>query len=392
MRLRLSELDAALLHAGVSSTLREALETLDGPIHDLRAARIAREKAWTALLTSVEHPRLKALVDDPVGGALLKRFSGGDPQEAARLLENVGRVADRLPARGLPLAQLAADELGDAHALDVGRPVATLVLRALSLEQSTVRAGCESSGSESDSRQEVRAVPQSDSPPRRGDAEHSAGHGEAMHFAGRGEPDGERAREQWARLGITVNELAAPALCLNLSATGDTVAACVARAAAARGEPLHLTLRMLLRDPPAWDVAGRRVYVCENPSILSIAADRLGARCEPLVCTNGMPAAAQQTLLRQLVASGASLAYHGDFDWPGIRIANFVMRELGASPWRFSARDYLAACVGFAGALPDEGRIEALWDGTLSAEMRRQGKAVHEEAVVDSLVGDLGRR
>ena len=146
-----------------------------------------------------------------------------------------------------------------------------------------------------------------------------------------------------------MNELAAPVLCLNLPATGNAMAASVARAAAESGEPIHLTLRTLLRDPPVWDVSGRRVYVCENPSILSIAADRLEADCAPLICTNGMPAAAQQTFLRQLVACGANLAYHGDFDWAGIRIGNFVMRELQASAWRFSAQDYEAACAGSTG-------------------------------------------
>lgn len=261
MRLRLSEIDAALLHAGVAGTLREALEALDGPIHDLKAARLAREEAWTVLLESVQHPRLKALIDDPAGGSLLKRFAGSDPQLAAQLLESVGRVITRLPERGRPLAHLAAAELGDAHALDSGRPVATLVLRAFGLEQTAV--------------------------------------------------DGERARDQWARLGITASELAAPVLCLNLPATGNAAAANIARAGAASGEPVHITLRMLLRDPPAWEVSGRRVYVCENPSILSMAADRLGTDCAPLICTNGMPAAAQQTLLRQLVACGANLVYHG---------------------------------------------------------------------------------
>src|SRR5690606_35169214 len=115
--------------------------------------------------------------------------------------------------------------------------------------------------------------------------------------------------------GISVNELAAPVLCLNLPATGNAVAANVVRVAAAAGDPVYLTLRMLLRDPPAWDISGRRVYVCENPSMLSIAADQLGVNCAPLICTNGMPAAAQQTLLRQLIERGANLAYHGDFDW-----------------------------------------------------------------------------
>src|SRR5690606_25283358 len=87
------------------------------------------------------------------------RLAGRDPQRAAQLLESVDRVIGRLPARGQPLAQLAAAELGDAHALDAGQAVATLVLRAFGLEQSAV--------------------------------------------------DGVRARDQWARLGITVNELAA---------------------------------------------------------------------------------------------------------------------------------------------------------------------------------------
>lgn len=338
MRLRLSEIDAALLHAGIANTLREALETLDGPISNLKASRAAREEAWLSLLKSVQHPRLEALINDPVGGSLLKRFAGSDPQRAAQLLESVARVIGRLPERGQPLAHLAASELGDAHALDAGQPVATLVLRAFGLEQTM---------------------------------------------------DGERAREQWARLGISVNELAAPVLCLNLPATGNTVAERIARAAAVRGDPAHLTLRMLLRDSPTWDVAGRPVYVCENPSILSMAADRLGADCAPIICTNGMPAAAQQTLLRQLVACGASLLYHGDFDWPGIRIGNFVMRELHASPWRFSARDYEAACTGSAGMLSDRERTEAIWDARLSTVMDAHGKAIHEEAVGQILIQDL---
>jgi uncharacterized protein (TIGR02679 family) len=342
MRVRTSEIDAVLLRAGVASTLREALEALDGAIHDLKAARVAREEAWSALLAKVEHPRLRALVDDPTGGSLLKRLAGSDPQRATQLLESVSRVIGRLPERGLPLAHVAAAALGDAHALDSGRPVATLVLRAFGLEQSAV--------------------------------------------------EGERARDQWARLGVTVNELAAPVLCLNLPVVGNAVAANLVRAAAASGEPLHLTLRMLLRDPPAWDVAGQRVYACENPSILSLAADRLGPECAPLICTSGMPAAAQQTLIRQLVAHGASVAYHGDFDWGGVRIGNFLMRELHASAWRFSSSDYEAACEGSTGILAAGERMEAVWDVQLSAAMSAQRKAVHEEALGEVLLSDLARR
>ena len=342
MRVRLSDIDSALSNAGVAATLREALEALDGPLQDFKAIRMAREEAWSAMLQSVDHPRLKALTMDPTGGSLLKRFAGNDPQIAAELLENVSRVIERLPERGRPLAHLAATELGNAHALDSGSPVATLVLRAFGLDQYAV--------------------------------------------------DGERSRDQWARLGITVNELAAPVLCLNLPTTGDAVASGVARAAAWAGEPFLLTLRMLLRDPPTLDVAGQRVFVCENPSILSIAADRLGPNCAPLICGNGMPAAAQQTLLRQLVASGANLAYHGDFDWPGVRIGNFVMRDLRASAWRFSAEDYVAACAGSTGSLPEGEQIDAAWDAQLGVEMRSRGQAIHEEAVVETLLADLSQK
>jgi hypothetical protein len=35
--------------------------------------------------------------------------------------------------------------------------------------------------------------------------------------------------------------------------------------------------------------------------------------------------------------------YYGDFDWPGLRVGNYVMREFGAEPWRFGVADYIAA-------------------------------------------------
>ena len=37
---------------------------------------------------------------------------------------------------------------------------------------------------------------------------------------------------------------------------------------------------------------------------------------------------------------------NGDFDWPGVRIGNQMVREHDARPWRFSAADYRAAVLG----------------------------------------------
>ena len=134
MRVRHSDLDRALIRAGIANTLREALEFLDGPLHNRRADRIARERAWNATLSRVEEPRLAALLSSVTGAALVKRLSGCDSGRAESLLAQTIRVLARLPGHGISLAQLAAEVLADSHALDVGRPVATIVLRACAVE------------------------------------------------------------------------------------------------------------------------------------------------------------------------------------------------------------------------------------------------------------------
>ncbi len=357
MKIRRSELDQALARAGVARTLREALELLDGPLLDRRADRTARDEAWTAAFAAATEPRLAGLLADVAGAALVKRLAAGDPARAVGLLTQAGRVLARLPARGLSRAQLAAEALGDSHGLDAGRPVATVVLRACALPASS---------------SEADALP--------------------------GDPE-ESIRERWARLGVTVNELALPALCLNLPLRSGGYLAPSGGARpglAPPGEPLHLSLRRLLRRPPDWSVAGCAVFVCENPNVVAIAADRLGAACAPLVCTDGMPAAAQQTLLAQLAAAGACLRYHGDFDWPGLAIGNFVMRQFGAAPWRFGAQEYLAAAdhaeTPQAASRRPVVSVIAHWDVRLAASMAERRVIVHEEGVVEELLIDLASR
>jgi uncharacterized protein (TIGR02679 family) len=341
MRLRCSELDAALKHAGIAASLRLALEFLDGPLSDRRADQVSRQQSWETAFSCMEDPRLIALVADVGGAALVKRLSASDPQRAQTLLEQAARVLSRLPGRGMSRAQLAADVLGDAHGLDNGRPVATLVLRACAADLSL----------------------------------------EAVEAAGVQGPE-ESLRERWARLGVTVNPLTLPALCLNLPIMERDLVH-------SAGEPLHLSLRRLLRRPPAWAVAARDVFVCENPDIVAIAADRFGSTCAPLVCTDGMPSAAQQTLLAQLAAAGARLRYHGDFDWGGLTIGNFVMREFGAKPWRFGTTDYLSATAEHGIALHGGRPVVAQWDDALAVAMADRGVVVHEEGVAEILMIDL---
>jgi uncharacterized protein (TIGR02679 family) len=141
---------------------------------------------------------------------------------------------------------------------------------------------------------------------------------------------------------------------------------------------------------PRWEVAGRTVFVCENPNVVAIAADALGKACAPLVCTDGMPAAAQRALLKQLAVAGAQLRYHGDFDWPGLGIGNCVMRDYGAQPWRYSLQDYVAAVPAIDAREPLSGApVRPEWDAGLAEAMLTQGCAIHEEGAVRVLLADL---
>ncbi len=352
MQIDIEWLDAALRDAGIANSLQEALEQLDGPIMHLASARAATQAGWSAVVAGCGHPALASYLRSPAALGLLKRLARQDAAMAQGLLERAGAVLRRLPASGLGRAQLAAETLGNAHALDSGQATATLVLATW---------------------RQFEQVP-----PDPNDRE----------AASKETPDGapdERIRDIWARAGVLVNQLARPALFLNLPVQADETPVGTA------GEPGYLSLRRLLRTPPRWAVAGLMVSVCENPNLLAIAADHLGEQCAPLVCTEGMPAAAQRTLLTQLVQAGACLKYHGDFDWPGVQIGNHVMRTWDAQPWRFAAPDYEAA----AASAPHERRdladvcVVASWDAALAPAMQRHGLTIAEEAVAASLLEDL---
>lgn len=352
MQIDIASLDAALRAAGVAASLYDALEQLDGPIEHQASAQASAQARWSAVMAGCRHAGLTGYLKSPAAFGLLKRLVRGNPEAASRIIARAEAVLRRLPAKGLPRAQLAAETLGNAHALDDGQATATLVLAVW-------RQPREAADSEADPGQ------------ANGDAKHARE---------------ERGREVWARAGVLVNELARPALYLNLPMQPQDAGLWTPP-----GEPGYVSLRRLLRAPPAWNVAGRTVFVCENPNLVAIVADRLGSRCAPLVCTEGMPAAAQRTLLSQLAQAGARLRYHGDFDWSGLRIANHVMRACGARPWRFETGDYQAAAAGAPHAQRDlDGAcIAASWDGALAPAMQHHGLAIAEEALAELLLEDL---
>lgn len=350
MQIDIPLIDEVLNRAGIATSLREALELIDGPIVHTETARAELRAEWSRVVSLVGHADLLRLLEAAVGLGLLKRLSNGNPDAAAQLCRNVSIVLNALPADGMTRAQLAAKTLGDAHALDNGRPAAALVLAVW----------------------REKAAPKHDP------------HDEDP-LGVESEIGDERSRDVWAKAGVLVNELARPALFLNLQMKSHS------SAPNATGEPTYASLRFLLRSSPSWNVNGQDVYVCENANLIAIAADRCGRQCAPMVCTDGMPAAAQRIILQQLAAAGGRLRYHGDFDWAGVRIGNYVMRECGALPWRFDAAAYLAAVaqaprpgLALAGL-----EAKASWDEGLTIAMQEHQLSIAEESLADELLEDL---
>jgi uncharacterized protein (TIGR02679 family) len=196
---------------------------------------------------------------------------------------------------------------------------------------------------------------------------------------------GER-RALWERFGVVADTVSSTCLVLGLRPRSGSPMADRLCAAAESGDPTHVT---------AWDLARgeldlaqeSEVLVCENPRMLEALAQRRGGDVGA-VCSSGMPNLVVLSVLTRLRATGTMLLYHGDFDWPGIAIANRLVATADCRPWRMSAADYLAAAQ--PGGLPLEGPpVLPSWDTGLGQAMQRVGVAVHEEAVLDEVLSSL---
>jgi uncharacterized protein (TIGR02679 family) len=341
----LQRLEQVLVEAGLCRDLKEAVETLVGPVENERGRRQREARDWAKVFddlvrcASGREP-LHAVIEELREAGLLRRVAEQRLDRGRQLGAELVNLASWIPAHQMAIAELAATVAGDAHALDPGEPLGALALRLV-----TRISGCE-----------IR--------------------------------DSETRRDAWAQVGVLCDELSAPVLVLNLAVRGGTTLCRSLRLHAETGEPCRISTRQLVREPlgPEECPMGR-VFVCENPSVVIAAANALGPRSAPLVCTEGMPRTAARLVLEQLTERGASLHYHGDFDWPGITIANLLKERHGAVPWRMAARDYQEAAEGGTDLAGEP--VVALWDERLEPAMRAWGRAIHEERVLPGLLSDL---
>lgn len=243
--------------------------------------------------------------------------------------------------------ELGARLLGDSHALDRDRLVHQLVLRGLAA---------------------AAGVPM---------------------------PNGSLERERlWADFRVQPDLLSRTCLVWGLRPLGDSPVAARLRMAADAGDPVHVTdwdLRRLDSFGPMASVptGGVPVLVCENPRVVEAMAERAVAGWAA-VCTSGEPNLVVHSVLERLARAGGEVRYHGDFDWPGVAIANRIVERFGARPWRMSAADYLAAVRPDGPSLGSHsGPVTPSWDAALGEAMRLHQRAVHEESVLADMLATM---
>ncbi|WP_329066747.1 TIGR02679 family protein [Streptomyces sp. NBC_01429] len=384
----LAALDTRLRASAAGLGLVETLGALGPPLTDRRAVRAdadaRRARIWSSVASALDASPLAGEVWAREWYEGLRRAgvpAGVEPDTATRTLLQAVRLltvllapAEAVPATAAPKAalpeqsgagpardprtartspgtrtsrgrgELAAEATGSAHGLDDGTWLSRLVQRGIALA-----------------------------------------HGAAL-------PDSAAERRAlWRLAGVAPDEISSTVLAYGLRPEGGGWREQALRERAVHHAEAQLTLREL-RALRLSLPAGTLVRICENPRVVEAAAD---AGCgRPLVCTSGSATTAVLTLLDALAATGCRFAYHGDFDWPGIALANRIMRRYDARPWRLLAGDYelLAARAAERGIppLPLAGpRVGAEWDPDLAPAMSAHGVALHEEATLEPLVNDL---
>jgi uncharacterized protein (TIGR02679 family) len=380
LRVDLTDVEQILRRGPWPAGLADAVETLTGPVVDRRAEREGEAAAWDVARdglapAAARFPRLPVWWDAWCSAGGLKRAAraeaartGATPSPAvgAALVSMLAAVLELLPAHGEPLAILARRAVGDAHALDVSRPLGRLgvsVIRAAFLPDEAVS-------------------------------------------------DGESSpRDVWAAAGVVLSNLASTVLCLGVpgvspadseivSHPSRTATASSLEAMRAARMPVLLTLDQVRSGGVQALPHGSVIHVCENPTVVEVVAERWaritavtgtsGVGGPVLVCTSGQPSMAVVELLKRLAGEGAECRYHGDFDWAGLRIARSLSTHVKWMPWRYTDADYRAAVRDGKPSLRLAGNpAESPWDPKLAIAMAECGLALEEEAVANLLAGDV---
>lgn len=384
LELTLAELDELVRSLGLATGLPEAVAAFSG--HEVvtrQSRREAEEERWQGLLSwcrSAGRPGgrsaawLSALTEHDRPW-LRREFATAeaesDWQQSAlrQVLTRVAAALDRLPADSGATQRLpvfAALIAGDPHGFDPGAPAGRLLVRALWQQFG-----------------EELAMPE---PPAA-----SLDRGLLL-----------------SRAGLLVDSVSSHVACFGLQSAVRADGS-PDRQAEGAGQDRSVML-IPLRQVSEWrSIAfqGTTVYAVENPSVFEALVDTLSAVSPAapapplLVCTSGYLSVAAVRLLDLAAANGATIAYSGDFDLNGLRIAESILHRFGgkAALWAMDADSYeLAAAHPMAEPLSrsDLDKLSLMADvrfGALLGAMARLGKRAYQEALLPLLTQSLsGRR
>jgi uncharacterized protein (TIGR02679 family) len=266
-------------------------------------------------------------------GWLARIVAASNPES---LLRSALGVIAALPPAGqrIDRRRLAADVTGDPHALDHGSPLAGLVVGVLAA---------------------------------------------AGKIAARLRPGA-----AWASVGVDCDDVVGGLTTVGLVPVGWVIP---------QGALTTLPPRELKTcDWPAPPARDAWVFVTENPSIASAAADLAATGViVRLLCMSGTPSAIEVAAIGRLAQIGWRVAVRADFDAAGIAHVNAVLSAIAAAvAWRMSVDDYVSTLPGDVLGLPALGNIsDACWDTGLSRTMRERGVATYEESLLALLMADL---
>lgn len=195
---------------------------------------------------------------------------------------------------------------------------------------------------------------------------------------------GTRARDAWSVVGVDGDELTGGLVALGIHPVGWRLPA----TAIATLPPVELVDCRW----PAPEQTSTRVFVTENPSVLS-AARRLVRADAPvrLLCTSGTPSTLEAAAIARLADAGWEVAVRADFDHAGLAHVTALLNAAPAARlWRMSVDDYVSSVdAGSDLRLHRPDQLSSPWEPALAVAMRRIGTPAFEEALLPALLHDL---
>ncbi|HEY4385364.1 MAG TPA: TIGR02679 family protein [Ktedonobacteraceae bacterium] len=374
LRLRLRDIDNALLQSGFSCTLPELLAAFfpDIPLitrPEQRQAKLQHQEQFQQTLTALTEaqPALSRAQQWLSSGQhgqdwLYSHYKNSESAEQERQLASIKAVANalnQLPTKEQPerLAIFAQRTSGDPHNLDATNATGRLFLQALSDLSSR--------------------------------AKESGEQGRALEL------------QLYEEVGLLVDTISSSIAVFSLYEAYDLTGAADPLIPAAGARILLLPLRQIL----SWQrvsATGDTIYVMENPQVFEEIVTRLQENPviqnhPTLICTAGWPSVAALNLLDMLLQNNAEarLLYSGDFDLKGLQIAAyFLARYPGRSElWHLDPAAYTAALQ--AGGLParthELRQLDALPPAfsALVAQLHKHELWAYQEGITRILLNDL---